>query len=254
MIDVSTIGRGPVVVFVHGSIVGAESTWRHQRPLAERWTLCLANRPGFGASPALARGDFELEAPLIAEQLGEGAHLVGHSYGAVVALYAALLRPDAVRSLTVSEPGALRLAAGDPAVDAAIAHGLELYRRRDEVTPREFLELFRMGVGSTHQTPSELPEQLRRGVELLMSERPPWEAEIAVDELARAPFAKLVISGGHSDVFEAVCDALASGVGAQRAIIPGRGHTIPACGAAYNERLAAFLEESERRLTESEST
>ena len=68
-------------------------------------------------SPPLPRGDFESEAPAIALLLGDGAHLVGHSYGAVIALYAAALRPEAVRSLTVSEPGCLRVAAGDPRVD-----------------------------------------------------------------------------------------------------------------------------------------
>jgi pimeloyl-ACP methyl ester carboxylesterase len=103
------------VVLVHGSIVDARRTWRHQRTLAEHWTLCIPNRPGFGASPSLGRGDFDLEAPLIAELLGDGAHLVGHSYGAVIALLAAAGRPGAVRSLVVSEPGVLQLAAGNPA-------------------------------------------------------------------------------------------------------------------------------------------
>jgi pimeloyl-ACP methyl ester carboxylesterase len=246
-LDVTRIGTGPAVVFVHGSIVGAELTWRHQRPLARRWTLCLPNRPGFGASPPLERGDFEVEAPLHAELLGEGAHLVGHSYGAVIALYAATLRPDAVRSLTVSEPGALRLAAGVPAVDAAIADGEELYRRRDEIDPREFLQLFRLGVGSTHRTPGVLPEPIRRGVELLLRERPPWEAEVPIDDLARAPFGKLVVSGGHSEVFESVCDALAYRIGARRRVVAGRGHTIPACGPAYNRCLEEFLAECQRR-------
>jgi pimeloyl-ACP methyl ester carboxylesterase len=120
-LEVATLGSGPRVVFVHGSIVGAETTWRHQADLAEHWTLCLPNRPGFGSSPPLERGDFEAEAPLIAELLEDGAHLVGHSYGAVIALFAAAKRPGSVRSLTVSEPGALRVAAGDPVVDALIA-------------------------------------------------------------------------------------------------------------------------------------
>jgi pimeloyl-ACP methyl ester carboxylesterase len=159
----------------------------------------------------------------------------------VIALYAAALRPDRVRSLTVSEPGALRLAAGRPAVDATIANGEELYRRRGEIDPRRFLALFRSGVGSTHETPAELPAELRHGAELLIRERPPWEAEVPVAALARAPFTTLVVSGGHSEVFEAVCDALADRIGAERAVVAGRGHTIPATGAAYNQRLERFL-------------
>ena len=239
--DVTTVGSGPRVVLVHGSIVGADVTWRHQLPLAERWTLVLMNRPGFGASPPLERGDFEAEAPLVAELLGEGAHLVAHSYGSVIALHAAALRPEAVTSLAVSEPGAMQLAAGVPVVDEAIANGNRLYGLRGQIEPREFLSLFRSGVGSTHRTPGELPEALRRGADHLMTERPPWEGEVPLDALARATFPKLVISGGHSEVFEAVCDALAARIGAERAVVSGRGHTIPWCGDAYNERLEAFL-------------
>ena len=128
-LDVAREGEGPPVLFVHGSVLGAEASWRRQLPLARDWTLLLANRPGFGASPPLERGDFELEAPLFAELLGEGAHLVGHSYGAVIALLAAAQRPEAVRSLTVSEPGALRLAGSEEA-EAMVAGGEALFARR----------------------------------------------------------------------------------------------------------------------------
>ena len=80
-LDVRTLGAGPRVVLVHGSIVDAERTWRHQLELAQRWTLIIPNRPGFAGSPPLARGDFAAEAPLVADLLGDRAHLVGHSYG-----------------------------------------------------------------------------------------------------------------------------------------------------------------------------
>jgi pimeloyl-ACP methyl ester carboxylesterase len=245
-LDVQRIGQGPPVLFVHGSVVGAELTWRKQLPLAERWSLILPNRPGFAGSPPLARGDFEAEAPLFAELLGDGAHLVGHSYGAVIVLLAAALRPDAVRSLTVSEPGALRLAAGRPEVEVMIANGKTLYSDPESIPSEVFLRLFRSGAGSSHRTPERLPDSLARGVELLKTERPPWEAEIPLDQLAGADFPILVISGDHSPAFDAVCDVLAERISAQRAVIPGRGHTIPGTGGPYNERLEAFLLASER--------
>jgi pimeloyl-ACP methyl ester carboxylesterase len=240
-LEVQREGAGPPVLFVHGSVVGARRTWAHQLPLATDWELILPNRPGFGASPALARGDFEAEAPLIAELLGDGAHLVGHSYGAVIALYAAALRPHAVLSLTVSEPGCLTVAAGDAVVDAQIAHGELLYEQAAALAPLEFLRAFRGGVGSTHETPRELAGELLDGARLLMTERPPWEADPPLDLLGGTPFPKLVISGGHSAVFEAVCDAVAAPLRAERAVIAGRGHTIPATGAPYNQRLHALL-------------
>ncbi len=233
------------MVLVHGSIVDAQRTWRRQLVLGEHWSLVLPNRPGFAGSPPLARGDFEIEAGLIAELLGDGAHLVGHSYGAVIALLAAALRPEAVRSLTVSEPGCLRVAAGHPDVDPVIADGDHLYRVRAGMSPAQFLHLFRTGVHSTHETPEVLPDWLEHGARLAMEERAPWEAEIPLDDLARAPFPKLVISGDHSRVFEAVCDVIAQRVGAQRVVLAGRGHTIPATGEAYNACLDAFMRSAE---------
>jgi pimeloyl-ACP methyl ester carboxylesterase len=244
-LEIKRLGSGPPVVLVHGSVVGAERTWRHQLELGKSWSLCLPNRPGFGSSPPLPRGDFEAEAPLIAELLGDGAHLVGHSYGAVIALYAAALRPQAVRSLTISEPGCLKEAAGEEGVDGQIAHGEHLYEQAQRLTPLEFLLAFRGGVGSTHDTPTELTGELLQGTRLLMGERPPWEADPPLEELAAAPFGKLVISGAHSPVFEAVCDKVAARLGARRARISGRGHTIPATGADYNECLHSFLLECE---------
>ncbi len=246
-LDVRRVGEGPPLLLVHGSVVGADLTWRRQLELAERWRLIIPNRPGFAGSPPIERGDFEAEAPMFAELLGEGAHLVGHSYGGVIALLAAALRPAAVRSLTVSEPGSLRVAAGVPAVDEMIADGEMLFSAPDRVSPEVFLRLFRSGAGSARETPDELPESLARGVELLIRERPSWEAEIPLAALADAPFPKLVISGDHSPAFEAVSDALAEAIGAERASIPGRGHSVPSTGPPYNRLLEGFLSRAERK-------
>ena len=241
MLAVERLGDGAPVLFVHGDIVGPSLTWRKQRELAERWTLIIPSRPGFGESPPLERNDFEVEAPMFAELLADGAHLVGHSYGAVIALLAAAERPEAVRSLTVSEPGCLRVAEGTPVVDEMIANGVLLFENASSIPSDEFLRLFRGGAGSAYGTPEQLPDELMHGVELLKRERPSWEAEIPLERLAAAGFPVQVLSGGHSPAFEAVCDALAEGLSAERAVISGRGHTVPSTGAPYNERLEAFL-------------
>jgi pimeloyl-ACP methyl ester carboxylesterase len=243
VLDVARYGEGTPIVFVPGTIVGAETTWRRQLPLAERWSLLIADRPGFGASPPLERGDFELEAPLFAELLGDGAHLVGHSYGAVIALLAAARRPDAVLSLTVSEPGALKLA-GSPEAEEMIAEGERLFAARDAISAADFLRFFRSGAGSSRGTPEELPDELLHGAELAMAERPSWEADVPLDELAAAGLPVLAISGGHSPVFEAVSDTIAERLGGERAVIEGRGHNVPETGDPYNDRLERFLLEA----------
>src|SRR5207248_10403510 len=111
--------------------------------------------------------------------------------------------------------------------------------------PLEFLRAFRGGVGSTNETPGQLTGELLAGTQLLMRARPRWEADPPLLALADAPFPKLVISGGHSPVFEAVCDAVASGMRARRAVIEGRSHTIPATGPPYNVLLHSFLSAAE---------
>ena len=57
---------------------------------------------------------------------------------------------------------------------------------------------------------ARLSGELLEGARLLMRERPPWEADPPWGTLLEAAFPRLVISGAHSPVFEAVCDALAT--------------------------------------------
>lgn len=237
---VERLGQGPQVVLIHGSIRGGQATWSEQQPLAERWTLVIPDRPGFQAGPLVERVDFEVDAPLVAELLAGGVHLVGHSYGGVVSLLAAAQRPEDVRSLVVSEPPAFAIAVGDPAVDAFIERGADLWDNGPD-EPAAFLAAFVELVGSNVSLPDPLTPELERGARLLMVERPAWEAEIPLDALAAAPFPTLVVSGGHHPAFDAVCDVLEQRLGAERAVIPGAGHSVPRTGAPFNERLETFL-------------
>jgi pimeloyl-ACP methyl ester carboxylesterase len=237
------LGDGPPVLFVHGSVTGARLTWREQLPLAERWTLLLADRPGFGESPPLERCDFEAEAPLVAELLDEPMHVVAHSYGGVISLLAAAMRPDAVRSLTVVEPPAFGIARGDSAVETFVARGIELWTDGPD-DPAAFLGRF-FGLVGSRPIPGRLKPELERGTRLLMRERYPWEAEVPLDELAAPPFPTLAVSGAHDDAFEAVCDVLAERIGAERAVITGQGHGVQRAGAPFNDRLERFLAAAE---------
>ena len=233
-------GDGPPVVLVHGSVGGGASTWAEQRPLAERYTLIVVDRPGYGPTPMVEVEDFEDDAPLVAEALEDGAHLVGHSYGGVVSLLAAARRPEMVRSLTVIEPPAFAVARGDSDVEELVS-SLKRHWDTGEENPETFLRGFLELVGSNMRPPRPLPPELERGARLLLVERGPWEADIPLDELAAAPFPKLVFSGGHHPAFEAVCDVLERRLGAERALITGAGHSVQRTGRPFNERLEEFL-------------
>ncbi len=230
----------PRLLLVHGSVVNGEATWAAQRPLAERFELVVPNRRGFPPGPDVDRVDFEDEAAWLGQLVEPGTHLVGHSYGGVISLFAGALYADRLRSLTVIEPPAFGLARGHPAADAFVEGGRRLWEHgpRD---PAGFLRGFMRAVGSTIPQ-GELSAELLQGARTLMVERYPWEAEPPLDALVAAPYPKLVVSGGHSEAFDAVCDVLEERLAAERAVLPGAGHSVPRLGEPLNELLAAFAE------------
>jgi pimeloyl-ACP methyl ester carboxylesterase len=229
------------IVFVHGSVGNADSTWSEQRSLEERFECVFLTRGGYPPGPPLDRIDFEEQAAEVAAELREGDHLVGHSYGAVVSLLAAARRP-VLSSLTVTEPPAFDVARGTPAVEDFLA----LIRpfRETSPSPREYLAFFLPLVGSALELPDPLPPALEQGGRAALAERGPDEAVIPLDELAAAPFPKLVISGGHHPAFDAVCDVLEERLGAERAVLPGAGHSLPRA-PGYNDALVTFIQRAQ---------
>jgi pimeloyl-ACP methyl ester carboxylesterase len=232
----------PRLLLVHGSVVNAGLTWNAQKPLADQFEIVAPNRRGFPPGPDVERVDFEDEAMWLGQFIEPGTHLVGHSYGGVVALLAAVRRPESLRSLTVIEPPAFGIARGNPAADEFIAR-IEAHWADGPRDPAEFLRGFLSFVGSP-SPPGNFTPELLQGARTLMVERSPAEAVIPLDELARAPFPKLVVSGGHSAAFEAVCGVLEERLGAERAVLPGAGHPVQRLGEPFNELLSEFVRRS----------
>jgi len=226
---------------VHGSVVNAELTWAAQKPLADRFDLVLPNRRGFPPGPDVAHVDFEDEAVWFEQFVEPRTHVVGHSYGGVIALLLAAARPE-IGSLTVIEPPACSVARGVPAVDAFVA-GAERLWSEGPRDPGEFLRTFFTAVG-TPVPAGEFNAALLQGARTLMVERLPSEAEIPLDTLAAAPFPKLVVTGGHHPAFEAIADVLEARLDSERAVFPGAGHSVQRLGAPFNDVLADFVTRS----------
>ncbi len=234
------LGTRPRIVFVHGSVMGGRPTWNGQRVLGERFELEILDRPGFPPNPPVDRVDFQEHAVFVADAIRGGAHLVGHSYGGVIALLTAVVVPERVRSLTVIEPPATAVARGNPVADAFAHEGIAWWREGPTDDPEAFLRGFLGYIGSDYDPPSPLPAQLEQGVRALIAERGPWEAAIPLDTLARTPFPKLVVSGGHHAGFDAVCDVLVERLGADLLVLPGYGHMAQR-HPDFNERLTEFV-------------
>lgn len=242
---------GPPVLLIHGSSSNGPECWAAQRPLAAHHRLLLMDRRGHGASPDLPAGgptaDFAIDAEDVLGLLTGGAHLVGHSYGGVVALLAAARRPDLIRSLTLIEPAALGLATHVPAVAATIDRNRAGMAQARLGSVEEFL------VGNT--APFGLPtpeptEAALRSARTALFERPCWEADIPLEPLARAPWPKLVFTGSWEtadpeyrrmagEALLAASAVVADRIGAERRAIPGAAHDAHH-NPAINALLSAF--------------
>jgi len=139
-------GRGEPAVFIHGAFIA--DTFRPllaEPSLGGRYRLILYHRRGYvGSSRAsgpvsVARQAADCRALL--RHLGlERAHVVGHSYGGLVALQLALEAPDVAHSLALLEPG-LMVGASAQDYRESLARGVERYRQAGAaVVVDEFLQ------------------------------------------------------------------------------------------------------------------
>jgi pimeloyl-ACP methyl ester carboxylesterase len=234
-VHVERVGSGPRVVFVHGSIGHGSVSFEPLRELADRYTLEFMDRRGFGQSIPREHGvDFDLDAEDVAGLLGDGAHLIGHSYGGVVSILATARRPEAVRSLTVVEPPFFSLAADHPAVLMLRQRLADLFPAPTDMGPGRWLSMFASGMGS--RVPLELPFGADEVADIRasMTERPPWEATVDLGLIRSTGVPALVIRGDWSPdppaaliggaAFGAIADVLVRELDATSLVAPGATH------------------------------
>lgn len=242
-------GSGTPVVLVHGSLATGTDEWEAQTPLRDEGFLLLAvDRRGFGDSPTAEGEDFVLDAEDIAGLLtgGDAAHLVGHSYGGLSAMLAATRCPEQILSLTLLEPPTLGSGQSDEAVLGLERELRELWA--EGLPDEQWLSRFLRSVG-TDTLPPDVVNTLVPLVPMLRNGPAPWQGDLPLEDLASAAFPKLVVSGGHSRAFEAMCDDIASRIGASRKVVEGAGHEIHFTGPALNELLLRFWNTAESTPT-----
>ena len=230
-------GKGSPVVLVHGSLATGADEWEAQRTLGdEGFLLIVPDRRGYGESPPTEGEDFVRDGDDVAALMGDGAHLVGHSYGGLGAMRAAAKRPEVTLSLTLLEPPVFDMAEHDPAGRGLVREVKSLWEK--DLPDEEWLVRFLEAVGTDPETlPPEVLSEAAPLVSLVRHSRPPWEADLPVGHLASARFPKLVVSGAHSEAFDAMCDDLAEAIGASRAVVEGAGHEIQFAAPPINETL-----------------
>jgi pimeloyl-ACP methyl ester carboxylesterase len=159
-------GDGPPLVLVHGTAAD-HRRWAPVLPAFEqRFTVCAVDRRGRGNSGDTAgyAADREFDdVAAVVDSLGEPVHLLGHSYGGLCALEAAL-RTRAVRSLMLYEPG-IEIAGEEiyPSATIGRLEALLAAGDRDAVVTTTMREVAGL--------PPQVVEQLRA--------QPSWQARIA---------------------------------------------------------------------------
>ena len=199
---------------------------------------------GTARAPTGPDGSTSTRTPATSAALLDGpADLVGHSYGGVVCLLAAALRPEGVRSLTVIEPPAFAVARGDAGGRGGHRPDRPPLREGQVLSEEAFLDGFLRAWGFEQLPPRTLSPRARRGVRSSMTERMPWEAAIPLDRLAAAGLPVLVARGAWDEVepsarelagaaFAAVCAVLVERLDAEEAVFPGAAHQPQLLGAA----------------------
>jgi pimeloyl-ACP methyl ester carboxylesterase len=113
------LGAGPAVVFVHGSLSTSDDWRQVATAMAGQFTCFLLDRRGRGRSGDASDYSIDREyedIKAVLDVAGPGVHLLGHSYGAICALGAALGAP--IGRLVLYEPP---LPVEGPVVGAALA-------------------------------------------------------------------------------------------------------------------------------------
>jgi len=238
------IGSGPVPAhFIHCSLASGKS-WL---PLAETFSaearMTAIDLPGHGRSaPTVQADDLHGRATAasvaLLEQAGEPVNLVGHSFGATVALRIAVERPDLVKSLVLFEPVLFSVLIGQQQA----AYDQEV---RDNTAFVGFLEngnpmaaaadfLNRWGLpGEWQRMPQDRREKMALAIGFVRLTSPVLHGlacgTLHLDRLRDISAPTVVVSGDQSpDVMRVIAEVLTKAIpGSSQIAVKGAGHMVP---------------------------
>lgn len=198
-----TLGSGPSIVLCHGLVFGSMASWYFSvaAKLAQRYRVIMFDKRGHGKSDMASAGyDVDTLASDLAAVVehtvprGEAVTVIGHSYGALVALRYALSRKRVVRDLIL--------------VDAPLPASRYVFPSFAKITSREGFEahlasLLPPNLSSSSRRSGRVKERLEA---LLLNSSLRTDVAAAGDiidaELRRLDTPTLCIYGRHSDCAE----------------------------------------------------
>jgi pimeloyl-ACP methyl ester carboxylesterase len=245
----------PVLLIHSGGFTSRQ--WRKlAEQLAPRFRVLAPDLLGYGTEPWPIGKPFHFHADVayLERMLDEPAHVVGHSYGGLIAMQLALAAPDRVRSLALYEPvafGVLDEPADQPARDS-IAQ-LRAYTPDasgvDEVWLAAFVDWWN-GEGAWHRLGDDTKRAFRAVGWKLSQE----VASLVADRTDSARYATIIapallLGGGRSQPAERrVLDKLVATLpNAKLHVFPELGHMGPITHASLvNAEIVSHVETLER--------
>lgn len=228
-----TVGAGPALIFVHGSVDTGESWVPVAEALSETFTCYLVDRRGRGLSGDAEVYSLDLEVAdirAVSEAVDPTAALVGHSYGAICVLRALLDGVDARAAVLYDPPLPVYgpvAGEGLPKFSSLVAAG-----DLDNALAYAFTEFA--------HAPAEVVAGLRRSPRWphLVALTPSWERELrAIDALgpgvepyARVGVPTLCLVGELANPYVVDRTRALAGVlpDARTVVLPGQGEGPPA--------------------------
>jgi len=258
-------GEGETVLLLHGS-AGTSALWRQaMKSLQPLYRAAAPDLIGYGRSPAWpAESPYGIDSEIRSVEVllpsyAEKYHLVGHSYGGVVALMLALANPVRVRTLTLIEPvffAALRYSGLEAAFhrfravrDAFLS---ALAGDGPESAMRAFID-FWAGEGAWQgASATQRSRMLQSADKIALDWHGAFAAGADLHRLAALGVRTLLLRGDRSpEPMLRLVDALHRLMpGSRHIIVAGAGHSLPATHASEMTRamMCHFHVESERRL------
>ncbi len=251
------MGQGPREALLLHCSLAHSGAWRGvAKGLADDLSMLAMDLPGHGQSnvwdPARDYTEQAASAALaLVEQEANGpVDLIGHSFGAVIALRVAQLMPDRVRSLTLMEPVLFAAARGQPEFDALdrfmngrFAAAFQVGDRIEAA--RQFHSLWGGGT-PWERLPVVLRDDMAARIDLIVACAPVTGEDIygqaSPGALEALTMPCLLLEGEHSPpVIAAIHTVFAARLPeVERVMIEGAGHMVP---ISHPEAVAAEIRE-----------
>jgi non-heme chloroperoxidase len=233
-------GHGQPVILIHGTLNDFR-IWQFQiESFAQRFHVVSYSRryaypnqwPRDGEDNDLTKNATDL-AELIIQRLDLGpAHLIGHSYGALTALYMAYQHPELVRTLVLGEPPVMSLLENDHKYIKdlyAIRENVQDAIRRGnmERAVRIFLDGVMRKEGFFYQS-SHARAVLMDNVKSLGGELASVSQRLTLEDVRKVTVPTLLVKGELSPKFlHQIISILASSMpNSEELIIPGESHNL----------------------------